>query len=187
MGSPACRGEGQACSPESIVRGRALTAPTPRDNGGCSRVTALACDSLKIGFLCRTRLSWSPLCGPARSGCSMASGSEFFIDNLLVRAHFIIVVIRCTGLAPWGFQFPVPGSLTSTLRNAGFATRASRQARARAPPPPPSRTPPLHNSARPLARYPSSLQPTLYTFYSTLFLLPTYTLNPSPYTLNTTP
>ena len=26
---------------------------------------------------------------------------EFFIDNVLVRIHFIIVMIRWTGLAPW--------------------------------------------------------------------------------------
>jgi len=31
---------------------------------------------------------------------------EFFIDNLLVRMHFIIVMIRWTGLAPWEFEFP---------------------------------------------------------------------------------
>jgi len=36
---------------------------------------------------------------------------EFFIVNLLVRIHFIIVVIRWTGLAPWEFEFPFPGSL----------------------------------------------------------------------------
>ena len=29
---------------------------------------------------------------------------EFFINNLLVRIHFIIVIIRWTGLAPWGFE-----------------------------------------------------------------------------------
>ena len=29
--------------------------------------------------------------------------SEFIIDNLLVRVHFIIVMIRWTGLAPWEF------------------------------------------------------------------------------------
>ena len=29
---------------------------------------------------------------------------EFFIDNLLVRIHFIIVMIRRTGLAPWEFE-----------------------------------------------------------------------------------
>jgi len=39
---------------------------------------------------------------------------EFFIDNLLVRVHFIIVMIRWTGLAPWEFEFSFPGSLTST-------------------------------------------------------------------------
>jgi len=41
---------------------------------------------------------------------------EFFIDNLLVRIHFIIVMIRWTGRAPWEFEFPFPGSLTSTGR-----------------------------------------------------------------------
>ena len=40
---------------------------------------------------------------------------EFFIDNLLVRIHFIIVMIRWTGLAPWEFEFSFSGSLTSTF------------------------------------------------------------------------
>jgi len=40
---------------------------------------------------------------------------EFFIDNLLVRIHFISVMIRWTGLAPWEFEFPVPVGLTSTF------------------------------------------------------------------------
>ena len=40
---------------------------------------------------------------------------EFFIDNLLVRIHFIIEMIRWTGLAPWEFQFPFSGCLTSTF------------------------------------------------------------------------
>ena len=31
---------------------------------------------------------------------------DFFIDNLLVRIHYIIVMIRWTGLAPWEFQLP---------------------------------------------------------------------------------
>ena len=43
------------------------------------------------------------------------SRREFFIDNLLVRIHFIIVMIRWTGLAPREFEFPFPGSLTSTF------------------------------------------------------------------------
>ena len=34
-------------------------------------------------------------------------GREFFIDNLLVRIQFIIVMIRWTGLAPWEFEFPL--------------------------------------------------------------------------------
>jgi len=41
---------------------------------------------------------------------------ETFIDNLLVRIH----LMRWTGLAPWEFEFPFPGSLTSTfLRQVG--------------------------------------------------------------------
>ena len=41
---------------------------------------------------------------------------DFFIDNLLVRVHFIIEMIRWTGLAPWEFEFTLPGGLTSTFR-----------------------------------------------------------------------
>jgi len=40
---------------------------------------------------------------------------EFFIDNLPVRIHFIIVMIRWTGLAPWEFEFPFSGSLISNF------------------------------------------------------------------------
>ena len=40
---------------------------------------------------------------------------EFLIDNLLVRIHFIIVMTRWTGLAPWEFESLFPGSLTSTI------------------------------------------------------------------------
>jgi len=36
---------------------------------------------------------------------------EFSIDNLLVRIHFVIEMIRWTGLAPWEFEFPFPFSL----------------------------------------------------------------------------
>ena len=35
---------------------------------------------------------------------------EFFSDNLLVRIHLIIVMIRWTGLAPWEFEFTFPVS-----------------------------------------------------------------------------
>jgi len=40
---------------------------------------------------------------------------EFFIDNLLVRIHFIIVMIWWTGFAPWEFEFLFSGSLISTF------------------------------------------------------------------------
>jgi len=40
---------------------------------------------------------------------------EFFIDNLLVRIHFTIVMVRWTGLAPGEFEYPFLGSLTSTF------------------------------------------------------------------------
>ena len=33
--------------------------------------------------------------------CHNLCEREFFIDNLLVRIHFIIVMIEWTGLAPW--------------------------------------------------------------------------------------
>ena len=42
----------------------------------------------------------------------MREEREFFIDNLLFQIHFIIVMIKWNGLAPWGFEFPFPGSLT---------------------------------------------------------------------------
>jgi len=45
---------------------------------------------------------------------------EFFIDNLLVRIHFIIVMNRWTGLAPCEFGFPSPGSRTSTVLERAF-------------------------------------------------------------------
>ena len=37
---------------------------------------------------------------------------EFFMDNLLVRVHRCF---WCTGLAPWEFESPFPGSLISTF------------------------------------------------------------------------
>ena len=43
---------------------------------------------------------------------------EFFIDNLLVRIHFIIEMIWWTGLAPREFEFLFPGSLTATFQAA---------------------------------------------------------------------
>jgi len=51
---------------------------------------------------------------------------EFFTDNLLVRVHFIIVMIKWTGLTPWEFEFPFPGSLTSTFLVLHDISRCSR-------------------------------------------------------------
>ena len=52
---------------------------------------------------------------PLFSTNTAAREREFFVDNLLARIHFDIVIIRWTGLAPWEFEFPFPGSLTSTF------------------------------------------------------------------------
>ena len=48
---------------------------------------------------------------------------EFHVraPSTLVRIHFIIVMLRWTGLAPWEFEFPCPGSLTSTFLQVGYA------------------------------------------------------------------
>ena len=43
---------------------------------------------------------------------------QFFIDNPLVRIHFVIVMIRWTGLAPWEFEYS--GDLNATFRPASF-------------------------------------------------------------------
>ena len=71
-------------------------------------------------------------------GGRAARGAERheLIDNLLVRIHFIIVMIRWTGLAPWEFEFPFSGSLTPTFlgdlmedaRVEGNGSRAARGA-----------------------------------------------------------
>ena len=44
---------------------------------------------------------------------------ELFIDNLLVRIHIVIEMIRLTGLAPWEFEDPFSGSLISAHRLSG--------------------------------------------------------------------
>jgi len=47
--------------------------------------------------------------------CGFGFEKEFFIDNLLVRIHFIIEMIWWSGFAPWEFEFSFPGSLKSTF------------------------------------------------------------------------
>ena len=53
---------------------------------------------------------------------------EFFFDNLLVRIHLITEMIWWTGLAPWVFEFPFPGSLTSTFLGRDTSAYKSRLA-----------------------------------------------------------
>ena len=43
---------------------------------------------------------------------------DFFIDNLLVRIHYILEMIWWTGLAPWEFECPFPGSITFAFPRA---------------------------------------------------------------------
>jgi len=56
-----------------------------------------------------------PRAGVGRVAQACCGKREFFIDNLLVRIHFFIVMIRWNGLASWEFEFPFPGSLTYTF------------------------------------------------------------------------
>jgi hypothetical protein len=67
-----------------------------------------------------------------RQDCTRAEVAEreFSIDNLLVRSHLTIVMIRWTGLAPCNFEFPFPGSLTSTFIGR-VCTRPSTEQRER--------------------------------------------------------
>ena len=59
----------------------------------------------------------------------LGSESEFFIENLQVRIHYTILMIIWTGLAPWEFELPVPGSLSATLLDLGPTGRAARPSR----------------------------------------------------------
>ena len=46
--------------------------------------------------------------GMSTAGAPPVAVPTLLIDDLLVRIHFIIVMIRWTGLAPWEFEFPFP-------------------------------------------------------------------------------
>ena len=60
-----------------------------------------------------------PLHQPPPPAHRVGADREFFIENLLVQIRFIIVMIQWTGLGPWEFAFPFPGSLTITLLRVG--------------------------------------------------------------------
>ena len=72
-----------------------------------------ACAALRIVLLTVPRVSLD--LEPVTLSVETPPEREFFIDNLLVRIHFIIVVIWWTGFAPWDFGFPFPGSQISTV------------------------------------------------------------------------
>ena len=91
------------------------TTLTLRERGSCASQ-----DLNEVGFMiCTTLMGGRCRTGHAARGDGHARDVaryalrflyyEFFIDNLLVRIHFIIVVIRWTGLAPWEFEFRFPG------------------------------------------------------------------------------
>ena len=52
---------------------------------------------------------------------------EFLSDNLLVRIHFIIEMVWWTSLAPWDFEFPFSGSLTSAFLSPPVSSHLSIQ------------------------------------------------------------
>jgi len=57
----------------------------------------------------------------AETRLAVMAEREFFIDNLLVRIHCIIVMSRWTGLAPWEFEFSFAGSLTSRSMHSWYS------------------------------------------------------------------
>ena len=73
---------------------------------------------------------------PGPGSPATPSQREFLIHNLMVRIHFIIVMIRWSGLTPCEFEFPFPGSLTSTFLcrrpSCGHTSRPGRDHRATA-------------------------------------------------------
>ena len=52
---------------------------------------------------------------------------EFFLENLLVRIHFIIVMIRWTGLAPWEFESLFRQVVQSDRKALVWLRRAAKQ------------------------------------------------------------
>jgi len=113
-----CRRSAGARSPASAVRGPTLSTPSSTDPSifhSLSRTHTLSlCRSLsdksrdKLG--CRQKEGRRVRHLPTDRGRDDRE-IEFFIDNLLVRIHLIIVMIGWAGLASWAFESPFPGSL----------------------------------------------------------------------------
>jgi len=88
-------------------------------------ICASLLEQVVTGTKVATGTSSLPNAYPPRSPpCSLTVASsqatppghrELFIDNLLVRIHSIIEMILWTGLAPWEFKSPFPGSFISAF------------------------------------------------------------------------
>ena len=101
--------------PSFPLRWQCSGAPDYERNGECVDSLELLGDSLK---------KFGEDAGTAVGNAVVEPRSLFF--NLLVRIHFTIVMIRWTGLAPWEFEFPFPGSRISTfLARHAFALRCA--------------------------------------------------------------
>ena len=68
-------------------------------------------------------------CSGVAGGCSHPGQKylrrvqrDLFIDNLLVRIHLIIAMIRWPGLAPWELELSLPRNLTSTCSGSTLNT-----------------------------------------------------------------
>ena len=72
-------------------------------------------DLLVVKFVLGIDFETLEKCSQVDYGSLGRQEKVFFIDNVLVRIHFIIVMIRWAGLAPWEFKSTFPGSLTSTI------------------------------------------------------------------------
>ena len=68
------------------------------------------------------------LVGVQREVLGILPEREFFIDNLPVRIHFSIVMIRWTGLAPWEFDFPLdPAGVPRTVSSVKYPVSSSSE------------------------------------------------------------
>ena len=113
---------GERCEQQSCLtrarfvlrRGRDLAGLVP-GTGAFSQLIwgRLATSSSWVSF--DERPSLASEASTVHAGITTCTERGFFIDNLLVRIHLIIVMIRSTGLAPWEFGYHLPGSLTSSF------------------------------------------------------------------------
>ena len=114
-----------------MQQARALTPQTPHTH----RLQLLLSPALSIRGLRAARhiAVVTSLLRQAGARPTCVLGREFFIDNLLVRIHFIIVMITWTGLAPWEVEFPFSGSLTPCfLQVRAFTPQTPHRERERA-------------------------------------------------------